>query len=105
MSKVTRFIVRGKRRAARLARRIAVQFGVPTDRELVISYLFPPGSETSGFVMAKRIAKWQRPVDVVTHAFPAARQDPGASVVAGSWVRELATVGGEWTTGVCTAAP
>ena len=36
-------------------------------RCLVLSYCFPPYADTAGIVMAKRIAEWKRPVDVMSN--------------------------------------
>lgn len=58
--------------------------------DLVISFLFPPAAETSGIVVAKRIAERGVPVDVVASEPPPGREpDDSALEAAGGLLREV----------------
>lgn len=47
-------------------------------KRLVLSYCFPPYADTAGIVMAKRIAEWKEPVDVMSNRMDRVRgEDPG----------------------------
>ena len=84
-----------KTRVAHAARVVAARCGLPNDRDLVISFLFPPANETSGVVMAKRIHDWPRDVDVVANQPPSNRQeDPGTLRVAGPRLKRVKRVKG-----------
>lgn len=87
----------GLRRAlAHHARLVAARLGVPSDRDLVISFLFPPAAETAGIVMAKRLHDWPRDVDVIANEPPASRvPDPGTLRISGSRVKRVARVKGK----------
>lgn len=77
------------------ARLIAARLGVPSDRDLVISFLFPPSSETAGIVMAKRLRTWPRDVDVIANQPPGNRaEDPGTLKIAGRRLKRIARVKG-----------
>lgn len=82
-------------RAAHAARIVAVRLGVPSDRDLVISFLFPPANETAGVVMAKRIHEWPRDVDVVANQPPGRRkEDPGTLRIAAPRLKRVVRVKG-----------
>ncbi len=84
-----------RRAAAHRARRFLARLGVPSDRDLVISYLFPPAAETAGLVMAKRLQNWPRNVDVIANEAPRNRaEDPGGLKVAGPRVKRISRVTG-----------
>lgn len=82
-------------RVAHAARILAARIGVPSDRDLVISFLFPPANETAGVVMAKRIHSWPRDVDVVASQPPGRRkEDPGTLRIAGPRLKRVVRVRG-----------
>lgn len=84
------------RAAAHSARRFAAMLRVPSDRDLVISFLFPPANETAGIVMAKRLRSWPRDVDVIANEPPGKRKpDPGTLKIAGPRVKRVARVKGK----------
>lgn len=64
-------------------------------RDLVVSYLFPPSTETSGLVAARRVRAAGRVVDVIAADPPAdVRRDPSGLEVAASLVAKVMTVPG-----------
>lgn len=68
---------------------------MPSDRDLIISFLFPPAAETAGLVMAKRLHDWPRDVDVIANEAPRKRaEDRGGLRVAGPRVKRVSRVPG-----------
>jgi len=85
-----------RRALAHRTRRLAALLHVPSDRDLVISFLFPPANETAGIVMAKRLRDWPRDVDVIANEPPRVRPpDPGTLKIAGPRVKRVARVKGK----------
>lgn len=75
----------------RVPRSALARLGVPSDRDLVVSFLFPPSAEVAGIVMAKRLRDWPHDVDVIANR-PTGKKapDPGSSRVAGPRVKRIA---------------
>ncbi|MGP7960234.1 hypothetical protein ACTVCO_05395 [Sanguibacter sp. A247] len=89
-------LTRIRRAAASRSRRTAARLGIPSDRDLIISFLFPPANETAGIVMAKRLRAWPRDVDVIANEPPGKRApDPGTLKIAGPRVKRVARVKGK----------
>lgn len=88
-------LTRLRRGVASRARRAGARLGIPSDRDLVISFLFPPANETAGIVMAKRLRTWPRDVDVIANQPPGKRpEDPGTLKIAGPRVKRVVRIKG-----------